>query len=152
MMEQKIPTLLTFLSDRQLDENNYSTCVMQMEALLESYDLAFMVLQDVPRPTALADDFLDSVNAESYRWDWLNAWICSFIVLNCTPLVLAHIQHLTSVRQIWLLLGQIYNRMTPMKQARLEVSMRQLEPSKFASMKWFIDKLQIMQQEIMHGK
>ena len=72
MMEQKIPTLLTFLFDRQLDGKNYSTWVMQMEAVLESYDLAFMVLQDV-QPTALADDFLDLVNAESYRWDQLNA-------------------------------------------------------------------------------
>ena len=82
-----------------------------MEAVLESYDLAFMVLQDVPRPTALADDFLDSLNVESYRWDWLNARIHSFIILNCTLAILAHIQHLTSVRKIWLLLGQIYNRM-----------------------------------------
>ena len=47
-MERKIPTLSTFLSDGQLDEKNYSTWVMQMEAVLESYDLAFMVLQDVP--------------------------------------------------------------------------------------------------------
>ena len=38
-----------------------------------------------------------------------------------------------------------------MKRAGLEVSMRQLEPSKFASMKEFIDKVQIMQQEIMHA-
>ena len=37
-----------------------------------------------------------------------------------------------------------------MKRAGLEVSMWQLEPSKFASMKEFIDKVQIMQQEIMH--
>ena len=48
MMEQKIPTFLTFLSDKQLNRKNYSTWVMQMEAVLESYDLAFMVLQDVP--------------------------------------------------------------------------------------------------------
>ena len=48
MMEKKIPTLSTFPSDRQLDGKNYSTWVMQMEAVLESYDLAFMVLQDVP--------------------------------------------------------------------------------------------------------
>ena len=96
---------------------------MQMEAVLESYDLAFMVLQDVPQVTALANDFLDSIDEESYRWDRLNAHICSFIILNCTPTVLAHIPHLTSVRQIWLLLGQIYNRMTPMKWAGLEVSM-----------------------------
>ena len=38
-----------------------------------------------------------------------------------------------------------------MKWAGLEVSRRQLEPSKFASMKEFIDKVQIMQQEIMHA-
>ena len=69
MMERKIPTLPTFSSDRQLDGKNYSTWVMQMEAVLESYDLAFMVLQDIPRSTTLADDFLDSVNAESYKWD-----------------------------------------------------------------------------------
>ena len=48
MMEPKILTLLTFLSDRQLDGKNYSIWVMQMEAVLESYDLAFMILQDVP--------------------------------------------------------------------------------------------------------
>ena len=102
MMEGRIPTLSTFPSNRQLDGKSYSTWVMQMEAVLESYDLAFMVLQDVPRPIALADDFMDSVDAESYKGDPLNARIRSFIVLNCTPTVLAHIQHLTSVRQIWL--------------------------------------------------
>ena len=64
---------------------------MQMEAVLESYDLAFMVLQDVPRPTALADDFLDLVDAESYKWDRLNARIHSFIILDCIPFVLSHI-------------------------------------------------------------
>ena len=37
-----------------------------------------------------------------------------------------------------------------MKRAGLEVSMPQLEPSKCASMKEFIDKVQIMQYEIMH--
>ena len=69
MMERKIPTLPIFPSNRQLDGKNYSTWVMQMEAVLESYDVAFTVLQDVPRPTALADDFQDFVNEESYRWD-----------------------------------------------------------------------------------
>ena len=58
-MERKISTLSTFLSDRQRDGKNYSTWVMQMEAVLESYDLAFMVLQDIPRLAALADDFVD---------------------------------------------------------------------------------------------
>ena len=87
----KIPTLSTFPSDRQLDGKNYSTWVMQMEDVLESYDLAFMVLEDISQPTALADDFLDSVNAKSYRWDRLNARIRSFIILNCTPSILAHI-------------------------------------------------------------
>ena len=48
MMEQKIQTLLTFLSDRQLNKKNYSTWVMHMEAVLGSYDLVFMVLHDVP--------------------------------------------------------------------------------------------------------
>ena len=48
MLEKKISTLLTFPSARQLDGKNFSTWVMQMEAVLESYDLAFMVLQDVP--------------------------------------------------------------------------------------------------------
>ena len=37
-----------------------------------------------------------------------------------------------------------------MKRAGLEVSMRQLDPSKCASLKEYIDKVQIMQQEIMH--
>ena len=44
MMERKIPTLPTFPSNRQLHGKNYSTWVMQTEAVLESVDLAFMVL------------------------------------------------------------------------------------------------------------
>ena len=48
-----------------LATKNYSTWVMQMEVMLESYDLVFMVLQDVPRSTALVDDFLDSLDEES---------------------------------------------------------------------------------------
>ena len=44
MMKWKIPTLPTFPSNRQLDGKKYSTWVMQMEAVLESYDLVFMVL------------------------------------------------------------------------------------------------------------
>ena len=98
MLEKKKPTLPTFPSNWQLDGKNYSTWVMQMEAVLESYDLAFMVLQDVPWSTAITDDFLDSINEESYTWDWLNARIRSFIILNCTPSVLAHIRHLTSAK------------------------------------------------------
>ena len=46
----------------------------------------------------------------------------------------------------------MYNRMTPMKQTSLKVFMRQLESSKCASMKEFIDKVQIMHQEIMHAE
>ena len=38
-----------------------------------------------------------------------------------------------------------------MKWEGLEVSMQQLDPSKGASMKEFIDKVQIMHQEIMHA-
>ena len=38
-----------------------------------------------------------------------------------------------------------------MKRVGLEVSMQQLELSKCASMKEFIDKVQIMHQEIMHA-
>ena len=45
----------------------------------------------------------------------------------------------------------MYNKMTPMKRAGLEVSMLQLDPSKCASLKEYIDKVQIMQQEIMHA-
>ena len=52
-----------------------------MEAVLESYNLAFMVLQDIPWLTAFLDNLLDSINEESYKWDWLNAQICSFIIL-----------------------------------------------------------------------
>ena len=44
MMERKIPTLPTFPSNQQLDGKNYYTWVMQMEAMLESYSLAFMAL------------------------------------------------------------------------------------------------------------
>ena len=39
-----------------------------------------------------------------------------------------------------------------MKQAGLKVSMQHPEPSKCVSMKEFIDKVQIMQQEIMHSR
>ena len=38
-----------------------------------------------------------------------------------------------------------------MKRAGLEVTMRQLDPNKCASMKEYIDKLQIMHQKIMHA-
>ena len=44
LMERKIPTLPTFPTDRQLDGKNYTTWAMQMEAVLETYDLAIMVL------------------------------------------------------------------------------------------------------------
>ena len=47
LMERKIPTLPTFPTDRQLDGKNYTTWAMQMEAVLETYDLAIMVLQNV---------------------------------------------------------------------------------------------------------
>ena len=81
-----------------MDGKSYFTWVMQMETMLKSYDLAFMVLQDVPILIAFTNDFLDSINADGYKWDWLSAWIHSFIILNCTAFVLAHIQHLTSAR------------------------------------------------------
>ena len=151
IMERKIPTLPTFPSDRQLDGKNYTTWVMQMEAVLESYDMAAMVLEDIPRPLSVMDLGKDDGDSSAYKWDRLNARIRSFIILNCTTSVLAHIRHLTSARQIWLFLNQMYNRMTPMKRAGLEVNMRQLDPSKCTSMKDYIDKLQIMQQEIMHA-
>ena len=48
MMERKIPTLPTSPSNQQLDGKNYSTLVVSMEAMLESYNLAFMVLQGIP--------------------------------------------------------------------------------------------------------
>ena len=38
-----------------------------------------------------------------------------------------------------------------MKWVGLEVSMQKIEPSECASMKEFIDKVQIMHQEIMHA-
>ena len=44
LMERKIPTLPTFPADRQLDGKNYTTWAMRMEAVLETYDLAVMVL------------------------------------------------------------------------------------------------------------
>lgn len=147
LLERKIPTLPTFPSDRLLDGKNYSTWSMQMEAVLETYDLAVMVLTDLPRPT----EEQDPIGDERYQWDRFNARIRSFIIINCTPSVLAHIRHLTLVRQIWLHLDQIYNRMTPMKRAGLEVTMRQLDPSRCASMKEYIDKVQILQQEIAHA-
>ena len=54
-------------------------------------------------------------------------------------------------RQIWLHLEQMYNQMTPMKRAALEISMRQLDPAKCSSIKDYMDKLQMMHQEIMHA-
>lgn len=154
LMERKVPVLPTFPSDKQLDGKNYSTWVMQMEAVLESYDLDVMVTQAVDRPVASLEaneSEKDEIQKQGSQWDRLNARIRSFIVLNCTPAVLAHICHLTGARQIWLHLNQMYNRMRPMKHAGLEVQMRQLDPLKCGTMKDYMDKLQILHQEIMHA-
>ena len=97
ILEMKIPTLPTFPSDGK----NYSTCIMQMEAVLESYNLASMVLEDIPRPSASEEE---EENDDSYHWDRVNACIRSFIILNCTPVVLARIRHLKSAKQIWVFL------------------------------------------------
>ena len=90
LMERKIPTLPTFPVDRQLDGKNYTTWAMQMEAVLETYDLAIMVLQNVERPTASNAEDMDYAK-QAYEWDQLNAPIRSFIVLNCTSMVLSYI-------------------------------------------------------------
>ena len=81
---------------------------------------------------------------QAYQWDRLNAHIRSFIVLNCTLAVLSHIQHMQGARQIWLHLKHMYNRVTPIKRAALEILMRPLDPVKCSSMKDYIDKLQMM--------
>ena len=151
LMERKIPTLPTFPADRQLDGKNYTIWAMQMEAVLETYDLAIMVLQNVERPMASNTEEDTDYAKQAYQWDRLNACVQSFIVLNCTPAVLSHIRHMQGARQIWLHLEQMYNRMTPMKRAALEISMRQLDPAKCSSIKDYIDRLQMMNQEIMHA-
>ena len=43
----------------RLDKKNYTTWALQMEAMLESYDLAFMVLQYFPCPMVQIGDTLD---------------------------------------------------------------------------------------------
>ena len=97
LMERKIPTLPTFLADRQLDGKNYTTWAMQMEAVLETYDLAVMVLQNVECPMATNSEDSD-YEKQAYQWDGLNARIRSFIVLNCTSAVLSHIRHMQGAR------------------------------------------------------
>ena len=96
-MERKILTLPSFLADSELGKKNYTTWVMQMEVVLESYDLTFMVLQDFPHPMVQIEDTSNNEESsarwseselQAYKWDWLNAWIRSFIALNCTPTTL----------------------------------------------------------------
>ena len=46
--------------DSQLDGNNYTTWVLQMEVVLKSYSLAFMVLQEFPCHMVWIKDTLDN--------------------------------------------------------------------------------------------
>ena len=98
LMERKISTLPTFLVDRQLDRKNYTTWAMQMEVVLETYDLVVMVLQNVEHPTASNMEEDMDYAKQAYQWDQLNACIRSFIVLNCTLVVLSHIRHMQGAR------------------------------------------------------
>lgn len=155
-LDRKVPVLPTFPADMKLDGSNYSIWKVMMEAVLKTYDLALLVLTEFGRPDdsirfGLSMKELAQNKKSAGQWDRLNARIRSFIFLNCTPKVIGHIKHMTVARKIWIHLDQMYNRMTPMKRAALEVQMRTLDSGKSASMRDHIDKLQALQQEILQA-
>ena len=136
----KVPTLWTFPLDRQLTGTNFSIWKVIMLAVLESYELAFFSMTDVPKPAE---------EDEGALWDRINARIRSFIILNVTPAILSHIKHMTDAKAIWTHLASLYERVSPMKRVSLEVQMRMLDPSKSSSMQEHINKLQGLQQEVL---
>ena len=73
---------------------NYSLWKIQMAVVLESYDLAEFVTTGVLRPSPAAHPH------DALMWDKLNAWVRSFIFLNCQPAVLNHIKQISSAHAI----------------------------------------------------
>ena len=70
LMERNIPTLPSLLVDSWLDKKNHTTWALQMVVVLESYNLAFMVLQDFfPHPMVWIEDTLDD---EEFSIEWSN--------------------------------------------------------------------------------
>ena len=136
----KVPTLPTFPLDRQLTGTNFSIWKVIMLAILKSYELAFFILTDVPKPAE---------EDEGALWDRINARIRSFIILNVTPAILGHIKHMTDAKAIWTNLASLYERVSPMKGVSLAVQMWMLDPSKSSSMWEHINKLQGLQQEML---
>ena len=67
LMERKIPTLPSFLVYNWSNKQNYTTWALQIEAILESYDLAFMVLQDFPHPMV---QIVDNLDDEESSTEW----------------------------------------------------------------------------------
>ena len=102
----KVPTFTTFPLDRQLTGTNFSIWKVIMLAVLESYELAFFIMTDVPKPAEELDGAL---------WERINAKIRSFIILNVTPTILSHIKHMTDAKAIWTHLASLYERVSPMK-------------------------------------
>ena len=74
----RIPTLPTFLEAQQLDGYHYVFWKIAMEAVLETYELDAFTLGGASCPN------LETHNATFVQtWDQKNAWVRSFIVLNC---------------------------------------------------------------------
>ncbi|MCO5594455.1 hypothetical protein L7F22_048485 [Adiantum nelumboides] len=150
ILERKVPTLPSIPSDQKLDGKNYSLWKAMMEAVLESYDLLEMVSDDFPRPVANAADTLEErtqINKAAVAWDKLNARVRSFLFLSCTPQALGHVKHITSAREIWLYFNTMYNRVTPMKLAGMEIQIKNLDLKQSSSVKEHIDRLQLLHQE-----
>ena len=156
LMERKIPVLPHFPENRQLQgQASYGIWRVLIESVLETHDLLPMVSTPFPRPKVSEEELSpysgslclmkSATRKEANQWDRLNARIRSFIFLNCTPSVIEHIKNMTGAREIWLRLGSLYNRMTPMKRVGIEVQMRTLKPSQSALLQDHINKLQAMQ-------
>ena len=90
----RIPTLPTFPESQQSDGTNYSFGKVQMEAVLESYDLVEFVSPGVSRPNPTEDA------RGTLLWDKLNDLVRSFIFLNCQRTVLQHIKQFVSAHAI----------------------------------------------------
>ena len=138
-LDLPFPSRKRFLQPR-LTGTNFNIWKVIMLAILESYELAFFIMTDVPKP---AEEDAGAL------WDRINARIRSFIILNVTPTILSHIKHMRDAKAIWTHLASLYERVSPMKRVSLEVQMRMLDPSKSSSMREHINKLQGLQQEVL---
>ncbi|MCO5604027.1 hypothetical protein L7F22_058184 [Adiantum nelumboides] len=88
------------------------------------------------------------INKAAAAWDKLNARVRSFLFLSCTPQALGHVKHITSAREIWLYFNTMYNRVTPMKLAGMEIQIGSLDLKQSSSVKEHIDRLQLLRQDL----